>query len=122
MSNVISLSKYSYAQERADAVLLMWQDSGADGWVRLVGTQDLAATVLGMLEATPAYQIGIQEVGRLPDDMAIEDFRETLSAISDDVADDDWYRVNRVTAAETVKHLTDIASNPIDPADFAPQV
>lgn len=106
MSNVTNINTYSYLQERSDAVLLMWHDSDhQEGWVRLCGTQDLAAHVLGMLEATPNQQIAIRDIDRVPDGMSISDFYETLGGISDEVADNGWFKVNRQTAIETVKHL-----------------
>lgn len=106
MSNVINMETYSYLKERSDAVLLMWHDSDmTDGWLKLCGTEDLAHTVLAMLEATPAYQIVIRDIDRLPDGMEISDFYETLGEISDDIGNEGWFKVNRQTATEVVKHL-----------------
>ena len=105
-NNVISMATHSYLKERADAILLMWHDSDSmDGWLQLCGTRDLAANVLAMLEATPACQIGIRDIDRLPDGMSISDFYETLGAVSDDTGSDGWFKVSRQTAIEVVKHL-----------------
>ena len=121
MSNVINMNAYSYTKERSDAVLLMFKDSvGMEGWVRLVGTQDLAANVLLMLDASPGSEMGIIEAGRMPPDMTLDDFREVLTEMSDDVGENDWYRINRDTAKAIVEHLIDIRLNPLHAEDFAP--
>ena len=120
-NNVISMEKYSYLKERSDAVLLLWQDSEfGNGWVKVAGTEDLASLVLGMLEASPGYQIGIREVGRMTPDMEISDFYETLADMSDDTGNEGWFKVNRETAEATIEHLIDIRLNPIHPSDFEP--
>lgn len=106
MSNVINMETFGYMKERSDAVLLMWHESDEmDGWLKLTGTDDLAFTVLGMLEATPSQQIAIRDIDRLPDEMEISDFYETLAGMSDDVGSEGWFKVNRQTAIEVVKHL-----------------
>lgn len=106
MNNVTNINHAKYLRERADSVLLMYHDSDfMEGWVRLCGTNDLAYHVLAMLEATPAYQIVIRDIDRLPDGVSVEDFYPTLSQLSDETAEHGWFRVNRETAIETVKHL-----------------
>lgn len=122
MTNVIKMESYSYLRERSDAVLLLWQDSEfMQGWVKVAGVDDLASLVMGMLEATPGYQIGIREVGRMTPDMSIEDFYETLAGMSDEVGENPgWFKVNRKTAEATIEHLIDIRLNPIHSTDFEP--
>lgn len=123
MRNVIDLASYQYLKERSDAVLLTWHEGieGAEGWLKLTDTKDLAVTVLSMLEATPACQIGIAEVGRMTPDMSIEDFYETLAEMADEVgANPGWLKINRQTAAAVVAHLVDIRENPIHLTDFEP--
>ena len=75
-----------------------------------------------MLEATPNYQIGIREVGRMTPDMEISDFYDTLAEMADEVGTSPgWFKVNRETAEATIEHLIDIRENPIHLADFAPK-
>ena len=121
MSNVINMNAYSYTKERSDAVLLMFKDSvGTEGWVRLVGTQDLAANVLLMLDASPGSEMGIIEAGRMPPDMTLDDFTETLAGMSDEVGENGWLKINREAAKATIEHLIDIRLNPLHAEDFAP--
>ena len=124
MSNVTNINAYAYLKERSDAVLLMWHEGceHSEGWVKVTGTEDLAQTVLGMLETTPAYQIGIREVGHMTPDMSVDDFYETLAEMSDEVGENPgWFKINRDTAEATVEHLIDIRINPIHLSDFEPK-
>ena len=121
MSNVTNINTYSYLRDRSDAVLLLWQDSEfGNGWVKVAGTDDLASLVLMMLEASPGYQIGIREVGRMTPDMQISDFYETLAEMADDTGSEGWLKVNREVAEATIQHLIDIRENPIHLSDFEP--
>lgn len=123
MGQVINMETYSYLKERSDAVLLMWHDGceHSEGWVKVTGVKDLAELALSMLEATPAYQIGIREVGRMTPDMEISDFYETLAEMADEVGSNEgWFKVNRDTAEATIEHLIDIRLNPIHLKDFEP--
>jgi hypothetical protein len=121
MSNVTNMNAFAYTKERSDAVLLMFKDSvGTEGWVRLVGTQDLAANVLLMLDASPGSEIGIIEAGRMPPDMTLDDFTETLTELSCEVGKNGWLKVNREAARATIEHLIDMRENPIHLSDFEP--
>lgn len=123
MSNVTNINTYSYLKERSDAVLMMWQEcDSAFGWIKVTDTKDLAETVLAMLEATPAYEIGIKEVGRMTPDMSVEDFYETLGGLACEVGENPgWFKINRESAEATIEHLIDIRQNPIHLEDFYPE-
>ena len=124
MTNVINLNSYSYLKERADAVLIMWNESefGGRGWIKVAGTDDLAETVLALLESTPSYQIGIKEVGWMTPDMEISDFYGVLAQMACETGENEgWFKINRESAEATVRHLIDLRENPIHLDDFYPQ-